>query len=293
MSNTGLGRGLSSLIPQKKNNQSSSIKKIGDSALPNSANNEQVIKLVIEDIKKNPRQPRKEFSDSGLDELADSIKEFGIIQPLVVSREGDVYELIAGERRLRAAKKAGLSDVPVIIRSANDQEKLEVALIENIQREDLNPIELAAAYLQLMDEFYLSQADMGKRVGKSRPVIANTLRLLKLPEEIKTALVEGHINEGHAKFLVGLDTEVKQMKLFRKILHSSLTVEDTNQEAKRMGGTKAARIKINYTDKDKEFALREFFGARVNIKRKGRGGQIIIDFFSDEELAEIIGKVKV
>lgn len=307
----GLGRGLGSLIPNKTqlNNSADSPDNSGDNtetsqkkhAIPvtNTGNANQlgddkdrILKIPIEQIKVNPYQPRKHFSDAHIDELTESIKEYGIIQPLIVSREGDGYELIAGERRLRASKKLGLKAIPAILREAHEQEKLELALIENIQREDLNPMDLAHAYRRLIDEFNITQEVMAKRVSKSRPSITNTLRLLNLPDEIQDALVDGRITEGHAKYLLGLDSEVKQLSLFRKILHNKLSVKDTDNQAKAMGGTKAARIKINYEDKDKEFYLREFFGAKIEIKRKGKGGQIIIDFYSDEELKELIDKVR-
>ncbi len=287
MVNTGLGRGLGSLIPNKKivvkNNQADDI---------SFNSGEQIIKVSVNKISANDFQPRKQFKDVKLEELSKSIKEHGIIQPLVAIKKGDTYELIAGERRLRASKMAGLKKVPVIIRKAGDQERLELALIENIQREGLNPIDLAEAYERLMHEFNITQEEVAKKVGKARSSIANIVRMLKLPEEIKLALIDGRISEGHAKYLLGLDSEAKQLKLFRQILHNVLSVSDTSKEARRMGGTKKAKIKINYKDKDKEFALREFFGTKAEIKRKGVGGQIIIDFFSDDELSGIIAKIK-
>ena len=298
MANTGLGRGLGSLIPNKNDLNKTSAntavnlgnKKI--STVSTASSEGSLLKVNVDLIKVNPFQPRKEFADTHLEELAQSIKEYGVIQPIIVTKKRDGYELIAGERRLRASKKAGLEKVPVIIREAGEQEKLEVALIENIQRENLNPIDLAHGYRRLIDEFNLTQENAAKRVGKSRPSVTNTLRLLNLPQEIQTALAEGRVTEGYAKYFIGLDSEEKQMNLFRKILHNDLTVSETNRQSKVMGGTKAARIKINYADKDKEFALREFFGAKVEVKRKGKGGQIIIDFYSEEELGEIIEKVK-
>ena len=289
MSN-GLGRGLGSLIPNKtnpiKNDSADDLQK----NVQGKENN--VSEIAIDKIKLNPLQPREKFTDVKIDELAESIKEYGIIQPLVVSKKDGVYELIAGERRLRAARLAGLKKLPVVIRKVNDQEKLEIALVENIQRENLNPIDLAHAYKNLIDSFDISQEEAARRIGKPRSSFSNILRLLTLPEEIQLALINERISEGHAKFIVGLEGEEKQMKLFRRILQNNLTVGDTNQEAKRMGGTKAARIKINYNDKDKEFAFREFFGAKTEIKRKGKGGQIIIDFFSEDELREIVEKIK-
>jgi ParB family chromosome partitioning protein len=292
--NTGLGRGLGSLIPNK--NTGDSIVPPGSPSERSTAGNKPVkngvLQISVDEIEANPHQPRSKFSEQGISDLVESIKEYGVIQPLIVTRKGGGYELIAGERRLRASREAGLATVPVIVRDAGEQEKLELALIENIQRENLNPIELAKAYRQLIDEFNLSQEDMAKRVSKARPSVTNTLRLLNLPEDIQQAITEGKLTEGHAKYLLGLEDEDKQMMIFRKILHNNLTITDTSKEVRRIGGTKAARIKINYADKDKEFALREFFGTRAEIKRKGKGGQIIIDFFSDDELQGIIDKVK-
>ena len=237
-------------------------------------------------------QPRRNFSELQQSELATSIKQYGVIQPLIVTQKNGQYELIAGERRLRAAKVLGLPLIPVIIRQASEQQKLEVALVENLQREDLNPIEAAVAYRKLIDEFNLSQDELALRLSKSRPVIANAIRLLNLPEEIQTALIEGRINEGHAKTIAGLENEVKQMALFKKILRGQMTVSDAVKETRVMGGTKQARIKINYADKDKEFAFRQFFGTKAEIKRKGKGGEVIIYFFSDEELGELTNKIK-
>ncbi|MEA1962752.1 MAG: ParB/RepB/Spo0J family partition protein [Patescibacteria group bacterium] len=287
----GLGRGLGSLIPNKKN-QSAANFVAGVKTDVNIKNN--TLELDIANIKVNSLQPRKKFSDIDMDELVESIKEYGVIQPLIAAKKkiGDKYELIAGERRMRAAKLSGLKKVPVIFRDVNEQQKLEVALIENIQRENLSPIDLAEAYQKLADEFNLTQEEIAKKMGKSRPSITNTLRMLKLPGEIQIALIDDKITEGHAKYLIGLNSEIKQMSLFRKILHNNLSVSDTDNEIKKIGGTKKARIKINYADKDKEFAFREFFGAKVWIKRRGQGGQIVIEFFSDDELIGLTEKVK-
>lgn len=287
---TGLGRGLGSLIPQKTNKQESG-ENLGVS-FDGGKDSDRILHVNPNLIKANPMQPRSDFKESSLNELVSSIKEYGIIQPLVVTKVGSGYELIAGERRLRASKIAGLEEIPVIVRDAEEQEKLELALVENLQRQELNPVETAVAYRRLLDEFNLTQEELAAKVGKSRPSVTNTLRLLNLPDEIKEALIAGKIDEGHAKYLMGIDSENKQIMLFRKILRNNLTVADTDKEAKRMGGTKMARVKINYADKDKEFAVREFFGARAEIKRKGHGGQIIISFYNDEELEEIIRKVQ-
>ncbi|MEA3449368.1 MAG: ParB/RepB/Spo0J family partition protein [Patescibacteria group bacterium] len=287
MSNSSLGRGLGSLIPDKKFIKTQTV----DASKAEKNSIGKALEVDINKISANPKQPRTHFNEQRINDLAMSIKEHGVIQPLIVARKGDNYELIAGERRLRASKEAGLSKVPVIIREVNEQTKLELALIENIQREDLNPVELAVAYKQLIDEFSLSQEAIAKQVGKSRSSVTNILRMLILPDEIKESLEQSKITEGHAKYLLGLNNE-KQMMVYRKIVNNKLTVQDTDKVIKQMGGTKKARVKINYRDKDKEFALREFFGAKINITRKGRGGQIIIDFFSDDELEEIIDKIR-
>ena len=291
MSNT-LGRGLSSLIPQK-------IKKVtvtsaGDAVINVTSVDDKgrILELKPEQIGINPLQPRKNFNEHQLNELVESIKQYGIIQPLIVTQRAGRYELIAGERRLRAAKVLGLSLVPAIVREASEQQKLELALVENIQRENLNSIETAIAYRKLIDEFNLSQEELAVRVSRSRPAITNTLRFLNLPEEIQAALIQGRINEGHAKIIVGLPDEAKQFALYKKILRHEMTVDDTIKETRAMGGTKQARIKINYADKDKEFAFRQFFGTKAEIKRKGQGGEVVIYFFSDEELGEMVAKVK-
>ncbi len=217
MSN-GIGRGLSSLIPQK-------VKKVattpgGEAVVDviSEADKDRVLHLSPDVIDVNPSQPRKNFASEQLKELADSIKQYGIIQPLIVMQIGNKYELIAGERRWRAAKILGLATVPVITRQAQEQEKLELALIENLQREGLNSIETALAYRKLIDEFNLTQEELSKRLGKARPTITNILRLLNLPEEIQQALIQGKITESHAKIIIGLDTEAKQLELFKRII---------------------------------------------------------------------------
>lgn len=291
MSNS-LGRGLSSLIPQK-------VKKVtvtaaGDAVINVTSADDKgrVLNLKPEQIDFNPMQPRKNFNEHQLNELAESIKQYGVIQPLIVTQANGRYELIAGERRLRAAKVLGLLSVPAIVREASEQQKLELALVENLQRENLNSIETAIAYRKLIDEFNLSQDQLAARVSRSRPAITNTLRFLNLSPEIQTALIDGRISEGHAKVIVGLPDEAKQFALYKKILRHEMTVDDAIKETRVMGGTKMARIKINYADKDKEFAFHQFFGAKAEIKRKGQGGEVIIHFYSDEELGEMVQKIK-
>ena len=280
------------MIPQKVNKVAMTA--AGDAVInvASEADKSRVLQLKPEQIGLNPMQPRKNFNEHQLNELVESIKQYGIIQPLIITQTNGKFELIAGERRLRAAKALGLSSVPAIVRQADEQQKLELALVENLQREDLNSIEMAVAYRKLIDEFNLSQDQLALRVGRSRPVITNTLRFLNLPEEIQKALIEGKITEGHAKIIVGLESEAQQMALYKKILLNKMSVEDSLKETRVMGGTKQARIKINYADKDKEFAFRQFFGARAEVKRKGRGGEVIIYFYSDEELGEMVRKIK-
>jgi len=292
MPNNSLGRGLSSLIPQKVKKVATMSDGEAVVSLVSEDDKDKILQISPEKISANPSQPRRDFNERQLEELAGSIRQYGMIQPLVVSQKDGGYELIAGERRLRAAKILGSAAVPVIVRRADEQQKLELALVENLQREDLNPIEQAMAYRKLIDEFNLSQEELAARVGKSRPVITNTLRFLNLPEEIQAALMDGRLSEAHAKILAGLESEAQQLSLFKKILLNKLTVADAAKESRAMGGTKQARIKINYADKDKEFAFRQFFGTKVQIKRKGKGGEVIIYFYGDEELGEMVSKIK-
>lgn len=283
-----LGRGLGSLIPQKVN------KHFSDDITPSVSvisDEDKILHINPDVIKANSQQPRTDFNEANLEDLAASIREYGVLQPLVVSRRGDGYELIAGERRLRASKIAGLKTVPVILRQADEQKKLEMALIENIQREDLNPIELAISYRRLADEFNLKVEEVGRRLGKSRPLVSNTMRLLNLPQEIQRAISEGLISPGHANAISGLDSEAKQFELFRKIVANKMTVAQVAEETKKMGGTKESRIKDNPADQDRVSKLQEFFGSKAKIHRKNKGGQIIIDFSDDEVLGEIIKKI--
>jgi len=291
----GLGRGLGSLIPKKtvtygKNPfQSANYDTTEETVVLH--DNERILKISPDKIDINPQQPRTNFSDSALNDLAESIKEHGIISPLIATKKGDRFELIAGERRLRSAKLVGLKTVPVIIREETEQKKLEVALIENLQRENLNPLETARAYKRLIDEFNITQEEAAKKVGKARSSVANALRLLALPLEIQEALDASKISEAHAKYLLGIEGEEKQLVMLKKILRHDLTVAETNKEIKRLGGTKAAKVK-DYLDKAKEDELSEKLSTKVEIKRQGQGGKILIDFYSDEELGNILTKIR-
>jgi len=289
----GLGRGLGSLIPKKTvtyGQNPFSSETTGDETVV-ILDSDRVLKIKPENIAINPHQPRTDFNEAALNDLAESIREHGIISPLVVTRKGSGFELIAGERRLRAAKKIGLKEVPAIVREEGEQKKLEIALIENLQRENLNPMESAIAYRRLMDEFGLTQEEAASKLGKARSSVANSLRLLSLPLEAQDALSSGKISEAHAKYLLGLEGEARQVNMLRKILRNNLTVLETSNEIKRLGGTKASKPK-DYIDAAREDDLASYLNTKVGIKRHGKGGVIAIEFYSDEELGDILTKIK-
>ncbi|MBI5077217.1 ParB/RepB/Spo0J family partition protein [Candidatus Falkowbacteria bacterium] len=286
----GLGRGLSSLIPKKI---SSSIFSEGHRDILVSQDANRILQIPVEDIGVNPLQPRKVFDHEMMEELTESIKEHGIIQPLIVTvLPGGAYELIAGERRLRAAKILELASVPAIIRAAGEQEKLELALIENVQRANLNPMEKAAAYARLADEFNLTQEAVAKKMGISRSAVANTLRLLDLPEKVQQAIVSGEITEGHAKIICGLSDEKEQLALLEKILRNDFTVREVEQDVRSSSKKIITRRRLkNPLLEEKEDQLRRALDTKVNINQKGERGQIIIEFYSDEELDSIINRI--
>lgn len=291
MVNKVLGRGLDSLIPKKVN-----IKNYSDFNLDKKNSliidgHDSIINIDPKKIKANPYQPRKDFDPVSLNDLINSIKEHGIIQPLIVCLKNGEYELVAGERRLRSALELSLKDVPVIVREMSEQKKLEIALIENLQRENLSPIESAIAYNQLINEFNLTQEDLSKKIGKSRSSIANTLRFLSLPEEIKVALSKKQISEAHAKYLLGLDSEVKQLSIFRKIIYNNLSVRETDNLIRQYGGTKKNKISINENDQKYKDNLQKYLDTKVDLKRSQKGGRIEIVFYEDDDLKEIIKKI--
>ncbi len=299
----GLGRGLASLIPPKKiptdPSTATPLPEPAASALPSVTVSHPDVPLTREiavgDIVPNPHQPRLHFDEAKLVELTESIREHGILQPLVVSSlAAGKYELIAGERRLQSAKRAGLATVPVIVRAATgDQEKLELAIIENIQRHDLNPIEEAKAYLRLTDEFGLSQEEVSKKMGKSRPGVSNTLRLLTLPVEIQRAIIVGDISEGHAKALLSIENPEKQRALFELILKDELTVRETEDKAREVSvrsHLRTAREKAPELAAKEEW-LTEQLGTKVKIQTRGKGGKITIEYYSNEELNGILGRL--
>lgn len=255
--------------------------------------------VEVERIKPNPFQPRKNFDEAALLSLAESIRSYGVLQPLTVTRkeierpgEGIYveYELIAGERRLRAAKIAGIREVPVVIRTAEDTDrmKLELAIIENLQREDLNVIDRALAFQRLVEEFGLKHGEVGKRVGKSREYVSNTLRILLLPQEMRDALAAGEISEGHTRPLLMLtDRAAEQKTLFEEIRLKKLTVRDAEQVARRIAVDRARKSDLTPELMLLERELTERLGTRVRIEKKEKGGKVLIDFFSPEDLAHI------
>lgn len=301
----GLGRGLASLIPPKKGvvssvgeglSQNQSVQsKPASLPMATLSHPEMPVthEIPIGSIIPNPNQPRLHFDEAKLAELAESIKEHGIIQPLIVTKREGGYELIAGERRLQAGKRAGLTTVPVVVREAGHQEKLELAIIENIQRHDLNPIEEAKAYLRLSDEFGLSQDEVAKKMGKSRSTVANTLRLLTLPVEIQRAVMEGRLSEGHAKALLSIDNPEKQRALFELILKEELTVRETEDRARAVSVKSHLRTtrEMNPEIVAKEEWLSQELGTKVKIAAKGKGGRILIEYYSPEELNTILGRM--
>jgi len=273
---SGLGRGLEALIPKA-----------------DQPSRDNLTYLHVDRILPNPRQPRAKIDAIELAELAASIREHGLIQPLVVSYDetNEQYVLIAGERRLIAARQAGVMSVPIILREVTDQQRLELALIENIQRADLNPLEAADAYRQLADDFQLSHEEIAKQVGKSRATVTNTLRLLNLSAQAQKALVENQISEGHARALLGLPTHQAQDAVLQTILTRGLNVRQTEELVRKLGGQKP-RIKFKTTPNPEivaiEEKLRNQLGTKVRLLPRNKGGTIIIHYYSDEDLDSLL-----
>jgi ParB family chromosome partitioning protein len=304
----GLGRGLASLIPPKKKNEEdgtaspfviSPSSRTGVPPTPPVTPAAGVTpgggqEVPIQKIVPNPHQPRLHFDEEKLKELSESIKEHGILQPLVVTKSGDQYELIAGERRLQAAKKAGLTTVPVIVRDVTEQQKLELAIIENIQRHNLNPIEEAKAYLRLVDEFSLPQEKVAEKMGKSRSSVANTLRLLHLPVEIQRAVSEGKISEGHAKALLAIENPEKQRAVFDLIIKEELTVRETETKVRSISVKPhirtAAQLQPEILERTEH--LTELLGTKVKITPSGKGGKVVIEYYSPEDLDGLLRRLE-
>jgi ParB family transcriptional regulator, chromosome partitioning protein len=274
----GLGRGLASLIPQR-------AQPVGTADIP------------IARIQVNPYQPRKRMDEEALATLATSIAEHGVIQPIIVSETLEGYRLIAGERRVRAAQMAGLERIPAVVRQVADHDQLQLALIENIQRADLDAIEEAHAYRQLIDEFGLSQEDVAARVGRARSTIANTLRLLDLDPAVQDAIAQGRISEGHARAIAGLPTDA-QPRVLATVLERDLSVRETEEVVRRLRQPQKAQVQVRVqrqdTDPDLERVEEDFrrsLGTKVSLARTRRGGRIVIEYYSDDDLGRIYEKI--
>lgn len=285
MNKFALGRGLGSLIP-------SAIQKptFTEQVIPEA--HRAVLDVPVEKIRENPHQPRQFFSPSDLEDLILSIKEHGILQPLIVTKTPAGYELIAGERRLRAAKVLGLATVPAIVREATEQQKLELALIENIQREDLNAVEEAIAYRALIEEFNLKQDDVARRVGKNRSTISNILRLLDLSEDVLIAIRDNRISKSHARTLLAEPNEEKRRALFHAMLEGGVSVREAEARVPRKQYGRGASVK----QKDPNIAahearLREILGTKVDIQESAGKGKVVISFYSKEELLGILDRL--
>lgn len=276
MSRKGLGRGLGALIPEVE---------VSDQE------KEQIRMLELALVRSNPKQPRKEFDEEKLAELTASIREHGIVQPIVVRPVGDLFEIVAGERRWRAAKLAGLEAVPALVREFSDGETMEIALIENIQRHDLNPIEEAEAYRALIEEYGLTQDDVGRRLGKSRPQVTNTLRLLELAPYCRAEVIAGHLTMGHAKVLLGVSELALQEALARRVVAERLSVRETEELVKRGKDAKAEPKAPGVKDPNMvalEAMLRYRFGNPVRIVTGEKKGRVEIEYFGDEDLSRIL-----
>jgi len=285
---SGLGRGLGSLIPTKK----LSTNFVTDAKLSEVMESERISQLPVEKISPNPHQPRQNFGAESLSGLAESIREHGILQPLIVTKKDfDGYELVAGERRLKAAKMAGFKTVPAVIRALNDQKKMELALVENLQRQDLNPLEMAMAYKKLIDEFNFSPEEVARKIGRSVSFVTNYVRLLDLRDEVKEAIAAGKLTEGHARTLVDLPYD-DQLVAMKKIVEGKFTVREAERQRREITDRKKLRPtkfdpEVHAIENDLSAAL----GTKVEIRRHGGVGQITIKFFSNEELRRIVEEI--
>lgn len=287
----GLGKGLDSLIPDNKSMKSVTSEKTVESK-EDAAAKSGVQVMKINEVEPNRDQPRKNFDEDALLELSDSIKQFGVLQPLLVRKRKDYYEIIAGERRWRAAKLAGVKEVPVIEKEYTDQEILEIGLIENIQRENLNPIEEAIAYKRLLEEFNLKQDEVAERVSKSRTAVTNSMRLLKLSDKVQQMIIDDMISTGHARALLAIDDPELQYTLANKIFDEKLSVRETEKLVKEIKNPKKPKEKKpvanSFIYQDLEEKMKSVFGTKVSIASKGKGkGKIEIEYYSDDELEHL------
>mgnify|MGYP002512075179 CR=1 FL=1 len=270
----GLGKGINALFP-------------GESL----ASAETVEQIHVKSIKPNPYQPRKVFDEEAIQELSDSIKEHGILQPIIIRKKGTTYEIVAGERRFRAAKLAGLDELPAIIRDLTDQETMELAILENLQREDLTPIEEAEAYNKLMENLKMTQEQLAFRLGKSRSHIANHIRLLGLPEKVRDMLVEGSLSMGHGRTLLGLRKKGQILIVAEKVLKEGLNVRQLERLVQKLNEDVPRETKTETKDlflEERESHLRDYLGTNVKIKKAKNKGKIEIEFFSEEDLERIL-----
>lgn len=291
----GLGKGLDTLIPSGKENNSSTkkenvkVKEVVKEVIKEVVKDELFVK--ISKVEPNREQPRKDFNEDALMELADSIKQYGVIQPLLVKEREGYYEIVAGERRWRAAKMAGLKEVPVIVKNYSEQEIAEIALIENLQREDLNPIEEAMAYKRLLTEFNLKQDEVAERVSKSRTAVTNSMRLLKLSEKVQQMLIDEMISSGHARALLAIEDEEKQYAIATKIFDEKLSVRETEKLVKNLDKPKKEPVVLEdgAIYEDLEEKIKAIMGTKVVINRKNNTkGKIEIEYYSVEELDRIM-----
>lgn len=293
MAARGLGKGLDSLIPNAVG-EARTKKEVKESTKEEKGGAETIVKITM--VEPNRKQPRKNFDEDTLQELSDSIRQFGLIQPILVQDRKDHYEIIAGERRWRAAKMAGLKEVPVIIRDYSEQEIMEISLIENIQREDLNPIEEAQAYKRLLEEFHLKQDEVAERVSKSRAAVTNSIRLLKLSDEVQQMVIDDMISTGHARALLAIDNPEEQYTLAQKIFDEKLSVRDVEKMVKNLHKPVKATKKESADDKtmeaiylDIEEKLKTRLSTKVTVTSKGEGtGKIEIEFYSHEDLDRLM-----
>jgi len=301
-----LGRGLGAFFPEYRDEDNAGAG--GESASKEEGVEKSFVKpedrvnivlfVPVDHIRKNPHQPRKEFDEERLEELADSIKEHGLIQPITVRYIGEKrFELISGERRLRAAKLGGLKEIPAFIREADDEQSMAFALIENIQREELNPLEVALGYKRLLEEFDYTQAQVAERVGKNRSTVTNMLRLLNLPDFIQSALKSNKISMGHARSLITIEDEEVQKKILEKVVKDGISVRQIEEEVRKISAPSKSTGSKKKTEKDpsndpfyKDISarLRRTFSTKVNVKPKKEGGEIRIEYYSDDDLERIL-----
>jgi len=279
MERKALGKGISALIPEREVERK-----------------EEIIYVQTGQIKPNPFQPREDFDTQGIEELAQSIKEKGVIQPLLVRRKGDYYELIAGERRLRAAQLLNLEELPIIIKDVEDRDSLELALIENIQRQDLNPIEEAHAYQYLIDKFQVTQDKISAVLGKARATITNTLRLLKLPQEVQEEMKKGRISFAHGRALLEIEDVNQQRRLAQEVISKGLSVRELENLIKR-SRPKGIKRRMGQAMREPYLAvleeeLQQIIGTKIRISKRKKRGHILIEFYSQEDLERIVGILK-